>query len=173
MLSTSMRAVAGIAALSLGACACQPKPMTAGGAISTVVGVAVTPDGAGGYAFRYSGDFAKENGDLDFSGDRARGRGVSIEFKIGPGSPEGLRFKSDGSDAMWIVEKKQVGDGSPKVPYRGDQFTEFSTSGDGQTLRVYDRNNDGVLYRYALRFDLGGETVQHDPDTQNGQGGNP
>ena len=135
--------------------------------------VRVAEDGAGGYAFSYSAPFFDERGNFDFSQEGAVKKSVTVTFKIADGSVPGLKFKPDGRDAMWIVDKKDVdpATGSPRGPYQGEQFSGFTVSEDGQTLIVIDKNNDGVLYRYGLRFDLDGGTVIDDPDGQNGAGG--
>jgi len=132
--------------------------------------LAVTGDRASGFDFHYSAPFADEHGNFDFSQKGADGNIIKLSFTL-DGSVPGLRFKPDGREAMWIVEKENVGkDGSPTGPYRGQQFLDFKVSDDGLTLEVTDLNDDGVLYRYGLRFDLDGETVVHDPDAQNGGG---
>ena len=167
------RSIAAFSILGLAACACTGHGAVSDhnpGAATADVGVTVTPDGPGKYSFKYAGRFADADGNFDFSQEGAKGNVIAIEISI-DSAPPGLKFKSQGSDAMWIVEKKSVGDGSPRGAYKGEQFRQFSTSEDGRTLRVTDLNDDGVLYRYALRFDLNGETIQHDPDAQNGQGG--
>jgi hypothetical protein len=173
------------AASFLGACACTPKgggssegggsPQgSGGGEITALATVNVSADGAGGYTFSYDSPFADSGGNFDFSQGEAAKKSVLIKFKIGQG-PAGLKFQSPGENALWIVEKEMVGDGSPQGPYEGKQFLRFETSADGQNLQVFDLNSDGVKYRYALRFDLNGETIAHDPDIRNGNssgGGN-
>jgi hypothetical protein len=155
----------GMAALVAGCCTVtETKDMSA---IVADVGVRVTGDGAGGYDFAYSGKYSDAEGNIDLTQGDAYGRAVEIRFAIDVGSAPGIRFKPDGRDAMWIARKDEVGDGSPQGPYRGDQFTDFMTAGDGLSLRVLDRNDDVTVYRYALRFDLNGETVADDPDIRN------
>ena len=172
MKASTFQVAATASVLALAACACQPYPgPSERGQITTEVGLTVTPTSGGGFDFRYSGQFADAHGNFNFAQRGAYGNAVTIVFTIDPASAPGLKFKPYGADAMWIVEKKVVGEGSPEGPYRGDQYYGFSTSADGRTLRVMNRNDDGVLYRYALRFDLNGQTVQHDPDSQNGAGG--
>ncbi|NWG72106.1 MAG: hypothetical protein HXY23_10930 [Parvularculaceae bacterium] len=165
----------------LGACACaatvaptggtKGSGATARGDVPVDAAVLIASDGAGGFTFKYSAPFADADGNFDFTNPKIGDRSVTISFNIAEGSVAGLRFKPEGRDAMWIVDKRQVGDGSPKGPYEGRQFTNFSVSPDGQTLTVRDLNDDGLVYRYALRFTLDGKTVQHDPDVKNGEGG--
>lgn len=140
--------------------------------LSIEAAVRVAEDGVGGYSFSYSAPFFDERGNFDFSREGAAGRSVKVTFKIDDGSVPGLRFNEDGRNAMWIVDKKDVDPetGSPRGPYQGDQFSDFVVSEDRQALTVLDRNDDGVLYRYGLRFDLNGVEVVDDPDGQNGGG---
>ena len=162
--------LAAAAALAISACAYDGERVP--GDITTEVGLSVTPDGKGGFEFRYDGEYADERGNLNLAEGEAAHNSVFIVISIADGAPPGLRFKPEGRDAMWIVEKERVGeDGSPTGPYRGEQFGDFTVDADGKRLSVYDRNNDGVLYRYGLRFDFEGATVVDDPDTQNGTGG--
>lgn len=135
--------------------------------------VSVTEDGAGGYAFSYKAPFADEKGNFDFSRNGAAFNTIKLTFAIDASSVSGIKFKPDAADAMWIVEKKNVdkATGSPRGPYHGEQFSDFQVSADGMSLSVTDRNDDGVLYRYGLRFDLDGKTVTDDPDMGNGGGG--
>lgn len=132
--------------------------------------VTISDDSAGGQSFRYQAPFFDEDGNFDFSKQGAVYNTVRLTFVIAPESVAGIRFKPDAADAMWIVEKKNVdkATGSPSGPYRGAQFFDFSVSEGGSALSVTDRNDDGVLYRYGLRFDLDGETVFDDPDGMNG-----
>jgi len=143
------------------------------GDIAVKADVVVTEDGAGGYDFAYNAPYFDGKGNFDFSQKGALGNRVTLSFTIADGSVAGLKFKPNGADAMWIVDKKDVdpSTGSPRGPYEGRQFHSFAVSADGQTLTVVDENNDGVLYRYGLRFDLGGVTVIDDPDGQNGGSG--
>lgn len=139
------------------------------GEIDVNVVVKATQDASGVFTYAYAGEFFDENGNFDFSQDGALYNTVHIQFTIDPRSPEGLKFKADGAEAMWIVEKSKVGPGgSPVGRYEGEQFYNFRTSADGRALSVADTNNDGVLYRYGLRFDFDGATVIDDPDGQNG-----
>ena len=159
--------------------ACEHFGKTDGGdkdgdrpAISVSAAVKISQNDAGDYSFSYDAPFFDEVGNFDFSKKGAVFNTVNLTFKIADGSVEGIRFKADPTDAIWIVEKVNVDEatGSPRGPYRGQQFSDFAVSEDGQTLTLVDTNNDGVLYRYGLRFDLNGETVIDDPDGQNGHG---
>jgi hypothetical protein len=133
------------------------------------VAVKVTADGKGGHAFEYSGTYAQRNGDLDFSKGEARKHTVKIDFAIADGSVDGIKFKPNGANGFWIVEKIHVGPkGCPEGPYKGDQFKSVTTVAGGKRLHVIDTNDDGKLYRYMLRFDLNGKTIVDDPDTTNG-----
>ncbi len=129
----------------------------------------------GVFDFKYDAPFANADGDFDFSKGEALGKIINLSFTIVDDQGLGLKFKSEATDAIWIVDKKFVGpDGSPEGPFRGDQFRDFKVSSDGRTLSLTNLNSDGVLYRYGLRFDRGAETVIDDPDQQNGThtGGN-
>ncbi|MFZ5616516.1 MAG: hypothetical protein ACOZAA_04245 [Pseudomonadota bacterium] len=132
--------------------------------------VTISEDGAGGYSFSYKAPFADEKGNFDFSINGAAFNTIRLSFTIADASVAGIKFKSDATDAMWIVEKTNAdkATGSPSGPYRGSQFSNFEVSADGRQLTVTDTNDDGVLYRYGLRFDLDGKTVIDDPDAQNG-----
>lgn len=156
------------AALFLGACA-HPRNGMEGGTVNVDVSLTVAANNAGGYFFIYEGPFFEGDGDFDFSAQGALYKPVAITFTLSESTADGLRFAADAADAMWIVEKKRVGEGSPEGRYQGRQFHSFSVGADGRTLSLIDENNDGVLYRYALRFtDKDGGVVQHDPDGQNG-----
>ena len=136
--------------------------------IDVAAQLTVSGDAKSGFEFQYNAPFADEHGNFDFSQEGAKGNVIKLSFSL-DGSMPGLRFRQDARDAMWIVEKEKVGpDGSPTGPYRGKQFVDFEVSEDGRRLQVTDLNNDGVLYRYGLRFDLDGKIVADDPDTQNG-----
>lgn len=129
----------------------------------------------GVYDFKYDAPFSNADGDFDFSKGDALGKIINLSFTIADDQGLGLKFKSEATDAIWIVDKKFVGpDGSPEGPFRGTQFRDFKVSDDGRTLSLTNLNSDGVLYRYGLRFDRGPETVIDDPDQQNGThtGGN-
>ncbi len=137
--------------------------------LATQVDVTIQPDGNGGYRFVHEGEFAQANGDLDFSQGRARGRVMRVEFAITESSVAGATFKPVGDDAFWIVEKALAGPGGePTGPYFGPTFTNAVTHPGGKRLIVINKNDDGKLYRYMLRFDLDGETIVDDPDTTNG-----
>ena len=141
------------------------------GELAANVAVKAVVDASGAATFSYAGDFTDANGNLDFSKEAA-GNTVYITFTLAEGSSAGLTFKPEGPDAMWIVDKKNVDpDGSPQGPYQGRQFYGFETSKDGLTFTVTDQNDDGVLYRYGLRFDYNGSTVVDDPDVKNGGSG--
>lgn len=132
----------------------------------------ITRDSAGVFDFKYDAPFADADGNFDFSKGEPYGKFIKLSFTISDDSGLGLKFKPEGQEAIWIVDKKNVGpDGSPEGPFRGTQFRDFKVSADGKTLSLMDQNDDGVLYRYGLRFDLGAETVVDDPDLNNGQGG--
>ncbi|MEZ5920258.1 MAG: hypothetical protein R3C60_02790 [Parvularculaceae bacterium] len=137
------------------------------------VSVKVAADG-GAYTFTYSdpsGLFDSE-GNFDFRKPGAKGKPVTIKFSIDNSSVAGIKFQKQGPNAFWIALKSEVGDnGCPTGPYVGSQFHGFRTEPDQRTLTVLDHNNDGKPYRYALRFDLNGDLVMHDPDGNNGEGG--
>jgi hypothetical protein len=162
----------GAAALISASCE-HYKDTTPRGETALETDLTVTEDGSGGYKFAYSGQFFDEKGNFDFSRTGAAGKVVRLTFNLSDASVAGLKFKSEARDAMWIVDKKNVdpATGSPRGPYQGRQFHSFAVSDDGLSLSVTDENNDGVLYRYGLRFDLGGATVIDDPDGQNAGGG--
>lgn len=134
--------------------------------------VTIAEDGAGGYVFSYKAPFADEKGNFDFSQKGAAFNTIKLTFTIADGSVPGIKFQPQPADAMWIVEKVNVDEatGSPRGPYRGNVFSDFQLSADGQSLTVTDQNNDSVLYRYGLRFDLNGKLVVDDPDVGNGGG---
>jgi hypothetical protein len=132
----------------------------------------ITRDGAGVFDFKYDAPFADQDGNFDFSQKGAFGNRVNLSITIVDDQGLGLKFKPEASDAIWIVDKKNVGpDGSPQGPFRGTQFQNFAVSADGRTLSLTNLNDDGILYRYGLRFDLGADTVVDDPDMNNGKGG--
>lgn len=166
-------ALAAASFIAVGACKHlehgQPKGATE---IDVPAKLTITRDGSGVYDFKYDAPFADADGNFDFSKGEAYGKVVKLSFTIADDSGLGLTFKRDPRDAMWISDKKDVGaDGSPQGPYRGQQWFDFRVSDDGRTLFVTDQNDDGVLYRYGLRFDLGSTTVVDDPDANNGAGG--
>jgi hypothetical protein len=168
------RAFALAALTAVAACACTPTTTGGGGQnpVNVPASVKITPDGAGGFNFTYSSPFANANGDFDFTSDKFDG-GVILRFSIDGASVNGIKFKPNGRDAMWIAEAEQAGqDGSPQSPYRGDQFTNFAVDSSQMNLQVVDRNTDRKVYRYSLRFDLAGGTVVDDPEIKNGGDGN-
>lgn len=166
-------ALAVAAASFLAACTSSGAANESRNVVSVNATVLIGEDGTGGYSFTYKGPFFDERGNFDFSKEGAAFNTVRLTFTIADGSVPGIRFKADATDAMWIVEKKNVDQatGSPRGPYRGEQFLDFNVSADGRTLSLTDINNDGILYRYGLRFDLDGKTVIDDPDGQNGGNG--
>lgn len=125
--------------------------------------------------FRFTpSQFSDEQGNFSFKEITTPGDIVRLEFNIPDNAPPGLRFRADARDAMWIAPKKEVGEGSPREPYPVglSEFFNFRISRDGKRLTVLNRNDDGVDYRYNLRFDFGGDTiVQLDPDIGNGDAG--
>lgn len=158
------------AAAALTLAACEHYAQSTRNTVPVNAAVTVADDGAGGYKFSYSAPFADERGNFDFSKQGAAFNTVKLTFTISAGSVSGLKFKPDGADAMWIVDKKNVDatTGSPRGPYRGTQFFDFNVSADGKQLTVTNMNDDEILYRYGLRFDLDGRTVVDDPDMNNG-----
>lgn len=157
------------AAAFLAACAHDVTP-EARKTVPVNAAVTITEAGAGGYSFSYKAPFFDEKGNFDFSQQGAVYNTIRLTFTIAGGSVPGIKFKPDATDAIWIVEKVNVDEatGSPRGPYRGNQFFDFTVSPDGQSLTLIDQNDDGVLYRYGLRFELNGKTVIDDPDGQNG-----
>lgn len=133
------------------------------------VDLKITSDGAGGYNFQYTGDHFDAAGNFDFSASDLLGKSVRIHYTITTDSIAGARFQQTGGESFWIIEKSLVGPtGCPSATYQGDEFKEWVTSSDRLQLHVLDVNDDGKLYRYALRFDINGATVLHDPDGTNG-----
>ncbi len=132
--------------------------------------VTIAGDASTGHTFTYAAPFADARGNFDFSGKGAHGKTIALTFTIDGASDPGLRFKADAREAIWIAEKANVdpSTGSPSGPYQGKQFSDFKVSADGRSLTLTDTNDDGVLYRYGLRFDLGTQTVIDDPDINNG-----
>jgi len=166
------------AALIAAAAACEQKPAAAAPTPAPVTidvdaKLKITQDASGAYDFTYDSPYSDADGNFDFSVGEAAKASVRLTFRLADDSGLGIKFKPDGTDAIWIVDKKNVGpDGSPQGPYEGRQFRDFKVSEDGLSLSLFNRNDDGVLYRYGLRFDRGEETVIDDPDNQNGSGGN-
>ncbi len=164
------------AALALASCShFHAQSKTSGSAVIPVAAeVSVSRDGSGQLQFKYDAPFADADGNFNFAEGAAAKASVNLSFRIVDDGGLGLKFRRDGRDAIWIVEKAQLentGSTSPLGPYEGKQFRDFRVSADGKLLTLFDENSDGILYRYALRFDMGGEIVAHDPDTQNGTGG--
>lgn len=161
-------------ALLLAACAYgDGNEETAPGQRKTVpikAEVTVSENEGGGHSFAYKAPFFDERGNFDFSKNGAAHNNIRLTFTITDDSIPGITFKTQGGDAIWVVLKKNVdpATGSPRGPYKGEQFADFEVSSDGRSLSVTDYNNDGELYRYGLRFDLDGKTVIDDPDGQNG-----
>lgn len=166
----SVYIVSAAAGLLLTACDGYGKPQSVRESLQVAADVTIAKDSAGEYSFSYAAPYFKENGDFDFSQKGAPLSAIDLTFTIADGSLPGIKFFPDGPDAIWIVEKKELKDpaSSPAGPYRGDQFVDFKVSPDGTTLTLTDKNDDGVLYRYALRFELDGQPVVNDPDGQNG-----
>lgn len=159
-----------VAALAGAGCVHEDKSAASRGTVTVTAEVTISQGENGKNAFRYSGPFFDEKGNFDFSQDGAEDNTIELTFAIADGSVPGIKFRSDPSDAIWIVEKSKVDPktGSPAGPYRGDQFFDFRVSEDGSKLMLVDRNDDGVLYRYGLRFDHNEAVVFDDPDGQNG-----
>lgn len=147
------------------------EPTIAGNNITVPIAVSITPDGSGGFTFRYNGFFTDPQGNINLATGDANKRNVLLRFIIAD-APAGMKFKADGREAMYIIERSLLDDptASPTKPYDGKQFQKFNTSSDGRVLTVFDRNDDSTVYRYSLRFDFNGRTVVHDPDTSNGGG---
>lgn len=162
---------AGLATFAAAGCVHEGKSVAARETVEVTAEVTISQGEDGKYAFRYSGPFFAENGDFDFSQQGAQGAMVELTFAIADGSLPEMKFRQDPRDAIWIVEKAKVDPvtGSPAGPYRGDQFSDFRVSEDGRELKLIDKNQDGVLYRYGLRFDRGETLVIDDPDGQNGK----
>lgn len=163
--------LAGLAMFAAAGCVHEDKSVAPRETVQVTAEVTISQGVDGKYAFRYSGPFFAENGDFDFSQKGAQGAMIELTFAIADGSLAETKFRQDPHDAIWIVEKAKVDPetGSPAGPYRGDQFFDFRVSEDGRELKLIDRNNDGVLYRYGLRFDRGDTLVINDPDGQNGK----
>lgn len=142
------------------------------GTISVTTKVKITKIGQSEYQFAYDGRFFDSAGNCDFSVPGAKGNTINLTFKIDAGSVPGVKFKSAGRDAIWIVKKNPNGDpkACPTGPYQGDIFLNFEVSADGSTLTLTDVNNDNGKYRYGLRFDLNGKTISDDPDATNSGG---
>ncbi len=163
-----------VAATAFFLAACEHYGATGADRNTVPVNAAVTiaEDGSGGYVFSYKAPFADEQGNFDFSQKGAAFNTIKLTFTIADGSVPGIAFQPAATDAIWIVEKANVDatTGSPRGPYRGNVFSDFQLSADGRSLTVTNQNDDGVRYRYGLRFDLNGKLVIDDPDMGNGGG---
>ncbi len=159
---------------AMGACERNTAPSSAAPVtINVDAKLQIKQDDSGTYDFIYDSPYSDADGNFDFSVREAAKASVRLTFRIADDSGLGIKFKPAGTDAIWIVDKKSVGsDGSPQGPFEGRQFRDFKVSDDGLSLSLFNRNDDGILYRYGLRFDRGEETVIDDPDNQNGSGGN-
>ncbi len=160
----------GLAIFVAAGCVHEDKSVAPQGTIEVTADVTVLRGDDGNYAFRYSGPFFDEKGNFDFSQPGAKFNTINLTFAIADGSIPGLKFRADPRDAIWIVEKAKADPetGSPVGPYRGDQFVDFRVTDDGRRLTLIDKNDDGVLYRYGLRFNHDAALVADDPDGQNG-----
>jgi len=142
------------------------------GTISVTTKVKITDIGQNKFQFAYDGRFFDSAGNCDFSVPGAKGNTINLTFRIDAGSVPGIKFKSAGREAIWIVKKNPNNDpkACPSGPYQGDIFLDFAVSADGSTLTLTDLNNDSGKYRYGLRFDLNGKTIEDDPDATNAGG---
>ncbi len=128
-----------------------------------------TKTGKKSYEFAYAGDFVDKVGNIDLTVDGARKRAVRVRFEFDPSGAPGAKFLTPGDNAFWIAAHDELGaDRCPKGPYKGNQFVGISTQGSGNSLSFTDKNDDGKVYRYALRFNIGGDTVIDDPEVRNG-----
>lgn len=136
--------------------------------------VNVSRNANGGFDFRYQGGDVTPKGNMDLTGGKLKGKDVLIKFCLDDASyNDGVRFlpKSKDDAAIWIALSEMLPPGeSPRGPYQGDQFVGFSTIKNGRCTQVVDKNDDGLVYTYALRFRVPGEKdpVQHDPIIRNG-----
>lgn len=160
----------GLAALAGAGCVHEDKSVAPRGTAAVTAEVTIFEGADGKPTFRYNGPFFDEKGNFDFSQEGAKFNTINLTFAIADGSIPGLKFRADPRDAIWIVEKAKVDPetGSPVGPYRGDQFVDFRVTDDGRRLTLTDKNDDGVLYRYGLRFNHDAALVADDPDGQNG-----
>ena len=161
----------------------SPKDPSTWTSVNSAVDISVTEDESFEFSdsrrfqFNFAGENSDTKGDLDFS--QLKRRKVVINFEIGPDAPADFKFKPDGRDAMWIERKDELikallaenngelpEDISPRSPYpvSGTQFTNFKVSKDGKHLSVLVANTGQTTFRYNLRFDYKGQTVQFDPD---------
>lgn len=151
----------------------EPDPLPARGQIEADSTINVSRNANGGFDFRYSGNDVDPKGNMNFDNDRGRGNEVLIRICVDDETYEdGIRFipKSKDDAAMWIELSELLPPGaSPVGPYEGDQFYAFATIKNGRCTQVVDKNDDGLVYTYALRFRVPGEKdpVQHDPVIRN------
>ncbi len=151
----------------------DPEPMQPRGQIEADSTVNVSRNANGGFDFRYAGNDVDPKGNMDFSEGRGRGNEVLIRICLDDETyNDGVRFvkKSKGDAGIWIELSELLPPGaSPKGPYEGDQFFAFATIKGGQCTQVVDKNDDGLVYTYALRVRVPGEKdpVQHDPVIRN------
>ena len=152
-----------------------PAPMAPRGQIEADSTVNVSRNANGGFDFRYSGNDVDPKGNMQFDDNKGRGNEVLIKICVDDATYEnGIRFvqKSKDDAAMWIELSELLPPGaSPTGPYDGDQFYAFATTQNGRCMQVVDKNDDGLVYTYALRFRVPGEKnpVQHDPVIRNGE----
>ena len=150
-----------------------PDPLPARGQIEADSTINVSRNANGGFDFRYSGNDVDPKGNMNFEGERGRGNEVLIRICVDDQTyDDGIRFipKSKDDAAMWIELSELLPPGaSPVGPYEGDQFYAFATIKNGRCMQVVDKNDDGLVYTYALRFRVPGEKdpVQHDPVIRN------
>lgn len=150
-----------------------PDPLPARGQIEADSTINVSRNANGGFDFRYAGKYVDPKGNMNFYDDRGRGNEVLIRICVDDETYEdGIRFipKSKDDAAMWIELSELLPPGaSPVGPYEGDQFYAFATIKNGRCTQVVDKNDDGLVYTYALRFRVPGEKepVQHDPVIRN------
>ena len=101
---------------------------------------------------------------------------MKIVFTLSNDTPENIKFQTPAEDAMFIAWKPLVGGGSPQERYRpvivenkddfiksqgrvepvfkevDPEFRRFTLDSNDRQLAVTDENNDGLTYRYNLRF---------------------
>ncbi|MEZ5915882.1 MAG: hypothetical protein R3C42_09715, partial [Parvularculaceae bacterium] len=104
-------ALAGAAGFILSACEHyghdgDSGPKGANDTIDVTAAVKISRDSSGNFAFEYDAPFFDRKGNFDFSQDGAFGNAVNMSFEIADGSIDGLKFRSDPRDAIWIVEKE-------------------------------------------------------------------
>lgn len=129
----------------------------------------VLPGQSGEYDHRFSGpEVVNEEGDFDFT--RIKGP-VTVTIRISSKSERGVAFLTPADHAISLVPEKFVERG--KCPgsgsYKTDQFHSFELSDNNTALTFVDRNNDGGVYFYALRFvNAKGCIHVYDPKVKNG-----